>query len=97
MQCNSTDYWVGMEVNPDVPGAQLPPIHPDFYEYSAEDREYLSERSTIADIYFGKVVLPYKTYIDETNFDHACVDVILGHQELIVRMIFVCGNWTGKV
>ena len=74
MQCNTSEYWVGMESAPDEVGGQIPPRHPD---YDGED--FLEERSTIADIFEGKSVLPYSTYLTENDDGRGIVDVLLGH------------------
>ena len=58
MQCNSSDYWVGMEPAPTATGGQLPPRHPD-YDGDPE----IEERSSVADTFFGKASLPYPTFI----------------------------------
>jgi chromosome partitioning protein len=92
MQCNSSDYWVGMDRDPTAPGGQLPPRHPD-YDGDAET----AERSSIADIFYGKAVLPHATYINRTNgFEHD-VDVMVGHPELLERINTEYDNASGKI
>lgn len=92
MQCNSSDYWVGMETAPQATGGQLPPPHPD-YDGDID----LEERSSIADIFFGKAVLPHETYISEENgFSHA-VDVMVGHPALLERINTEFDNASGKI
>ena len=73
MQCNSSDYFVGMEANSKVRGGQLPPKHPD-YDGSSD----ISERSTIADIFYGKLVLPHTVQLRGKDGDFE-IDVIVGH------------------
>ena len=73
MQCNTSDYFVGMEADTGVRGGQLPPKHPD-YDGSAD----LSERSTIADIFYGRMVLPHSVVLRGKHGDIE-IDVILGH------------------
>lgn len=75
MQCNTTEQLVGMELAPDAVGGQLPPKHPDF-----DPNENVEERSTIADIFEGKSVLPYSSWIrDEKDPARGFVEVICGH------------------
>jgi len=78
MQCNTTDQWVGMEDAPNSIGGQLPPKHPDF-----EPGIGVNERSTIADIYYGKPVLPYSSWLTETTTQGGHVDVMCGHPKLL--------------
>lgn len=78
MQCNSSEYWVGMEYSPDDVGAQIPPVHPEY-----DGHPDINERSTIADIYNGKSVVPYSTYLDGESHGAGVVDVLLGHPKLI--------------
>lgn len=84
MQCNSSDHWVGMEDAPNATGGQLPPVHPDFEE---GDESYLNPRSTIADIFYGKSVLPYSTFISEEKGYNNRVDIMLGHPALLEQII----------
>lgn len=77
MQCNTSDYFVGMEAAKGVRGGQLPPIHPDY-----DGSEDMSERSTIADIFFGKLVLPHTVEL-EGKSGKVELDVILGHPALL--------------
>ncbi|MBV1929678.1 MAG: ParA family protein [Gammaproteobacteria bacterium] len=78
MQCNSSDDWIGMEPSPNAAGGQIPPIHPDY------DPSYnANERSTIADIFYGKSVLPYESWLTEEIGNGGFVDVILGHPMLL--------------
>jgi chromosome partitioning protein len=78
MQCNSSDYWIGMESDPTATGGQVPPLHPDY-----DDDPDIEARSSIADIFYGKAVLPHSTYINRQNgFPHD-VDVMVGHPALV--------------
>lgn len=92
MQCNSSDYWVGMETAPQATGGQLPPPHPD-YDGDVD----LEERSSIADIFFGKAVLPHKTFINRENAFHADVDIMVGHPALLERINSEFDNASGKI
>ena len=78
MQCNTSDDWVGMEDAPNAVGSQIPPLHPDY------DPSYgVNERSTIADIFYGKGVLPYESWVTEEIGKGGLVDVMLGHPEFL--------------
>ena len=76
MQCNTTDQWVGMEDVPNVVGGQLPPRHP---EYNPEWG--VNERSTIADIFYGKPVLPYASWLTEQVGKGGFVELMCGHPQ----------------
>lgn len=78
MQCNTTDQWVGMEDAPNVVGGQLPPRHP---EYNPEWG--VNERSTIADIFYGKAVLPYASWLTEQVGKSGFVELMCGHPQLL--------------
>lgn len=92
MQCNSSDYWIGMESDPTATGGQVPPRHVDF-----DGDPDLSERSSIADIFYGKAVLPHKTYIcRENGFAHE-VDVMVGHPALLESINTEFDNASGKI
>lgn len=92
MQCNSSDYWVGMENSPQSTGGQLPPKHPD-YDGDPE----IEERSSIADTYFGKAVLPFETYIKEENGFDSYVEVMVGHPALLERINSEYDNESGNI
>jgi chromosome partitioning protein len=67
-----------MEQMPQAPGGQLPPIHPDW-----DGDDDINERSTIADIFYGKAVLPFSTYISKENGFKGSVDIMLSHPQLM--------------
>lgn len=92
MQCNSSEHWVGMEDAPNSLGGQLPPVHPD---YGGE--EHLDERSTIADIFFGKAVLPYSTFINSEHGYDTDVDIMMGHPGLLERINTEYDNASGRI
>jgi len=85
MQCNSSDFWIGMENSPQSTGGQIPPIHPD---WKADDPDYegVEQRSTISDCFYGKEILPYETYISSKNGFKGSVDCCLGHPELLEKI-----------
>lgn len=92
MQCNSSDYWVGMEPVPTATGGQLPPPHPDF-----DGDPDVEERSSIADTFFGKYSLPYSTHIAPENGFKGRVDILLGHPERLERINTEFDNASGKI
>ncbi|MEZ8191708.1 MULTISPECIES: ParA family protein [Vibrio] len=96
MQCNSSDYWVGMESSSQSTGGQLPPIHPD---WSADDPdcEDIEERSTIADTFYGKEVLPYETFVNPKNGFTGKVDCLLGHPALLEKINTEFSNESGQI
>lgn len=92
MQCNSSDYWVGMESAPKAPGGQLPPKHP---EWAGDDDT--EERSSIADTFFGKGALPYPTFITSGEDGGGMVEVLLGHPERLERINSEYDNASGRI
>lgn len=92
MQCNSSDYWIGMESSPQATGGQLPPVHPDY-----EGDDDLTARSNIADVFFGKSVLPHSTYIQESNGFERSVDIMVGHPALLEQINSEYDNSSGKI
>lgn len=73
MQCNSSDYFVGMEFDKGVRGGQLPPKHPDY-----DGSDDMSERSTIADVFYGRIVMPHTVELTGKQ-GNVVIDVIVGH------------------
>jgi chromosome partitioning protein len=96
MQCNSSDYWVGMESSPQSTGGQLPPIHPDWIE-GDEDYEGIEQRSTIADTFYGKEILAYETFVNPKNGFKGKVDCLLGHPALLEKINTEFSNESGKI
>jgi chromosome partitioning protein len=78
MQCNTTDQWVGMENAPDLVGGQQPPKHPDYSEELG-----INQRSSIADIFYGKPVLPFSSWLNEKTSEAGIVDIMCGHPQLL--------------
>jgi len=96
MQCNSSDYWVGMESSPQSTGGQIPPIHPDWIEDS-DDFEGVEQRSTIADTFYGKEILAYETFINSKNGFEGQVDCLLGHPALLEKINTEFSNESGQI
>lgn len=59
-QCNFSNRFLKMEIDTTEKEGKLPPIHP---EYDAQEDAEWDGRSTIADIFFSKLVYPYPTRI----------------------------------
>ncbi len=96
MQCNSSDYWVGMENCPNSPGGQLPPKHPE-YIAGEPDFKDVEERSTIADTFYGKEILEYETYINPKNGFTGKVNILLGHPSLLEKINTEFSNDSGQI
>lgn len=93
MQCNTSDYFVGMEMAAQERGGQLPPIHPDF-----DGSDDLSERSTIADTYYGKMVLPHTVSLNGHNKgEDVTLDIIVGHPKELEDINEKFNQLTGEI
>ena len=57
-QCNTSQRYLNMELDPTTTEGLMPPIHPDFDPEEDGDWE---GRSSIADIFFGEEVVAYET------------------------------------
>ncbi len=62
-QCNFSQNFINMEVDPLYPQGKMPPIHPDYEPNNPDDANW-DGRSSIANIYFGNPVFPYPTTLD---------------------------------
>ena len=96
-QMNLTAYWVGQDRNLD--GDIIPPIHPDYDPEDEYDRETLSERSNITDIFYGLSVLPHTTFIGPEDPDDtvsARVDIISGSREGMIDILTNLNKDRGK-
>lgn len=75
-QCNLSNRFLSMEIHPNEREGKLPPIHPDF-----DENELLypgwDGRSSISEIFFGKPVLPYQTYIPNLDIIPANTGALL--------------------
>ena len=90
VQCNSSDYWVGMDPAPNKTGGQEPPKHPMW-----EPEVGFLERSTIADIFTGQEVMPYETFVSEEAGYKGSVDVLLGHPAKLEEICSAYDNASG--
>ncbi len=75
-QCNFSQRFLSMEIDPASPGGKIPPIYP---EYNPKEFEGIGPegRSSIADIFFGGLVYPYETYIENLDVTPAHADRLL--------------------
>lgn len=70
-QCNFSQRFLKMEVDPAVPEGLIPPLHADYDPDDPIDSDW-DGRSSIADIFYGQGVVPYPTYIEN-------LDIAPGH------------------
>ena len=80
-QCNLSNRFLKMEIDINEEEGKLPPIHPD---YDGEDFLYpgWEGRSSIADIFFGRPVLPYSTYIEKLDILPARTGTLLAAEHV---------------
>lgn len=64
-QCNYSQRFLKMEIDPASPEGVIPPIHPDFDPLN-HDEEW-DGRSSSADIFFGQGIIPYPTFIENLD------------------------------
>lgn len=76
-QCNFSQRFLNMEIDPYSPGGKMPPVHPDFDPTEQQDPDGIEERSSIADIFFGRQILPYPTHIENVDISPAHADKLL--------------------
>lgn len=69
-QCNLSQYFIRMEIDPAIKHGKMPPIHPDYDPLDPEDNGW-DGRSSIADIFFGLGAVPYPTYIENLDISPA--------------------------
>jgi len=80
-QCNFSQRFLNMEIDPATPGGKIPPVHPGFT--SADYEDFGPEgRSSIADLFFGKLVFPYETYIPNLDVLPAHADRLLAAESV---------------
>lgn len=65
-QCNFSQRFLQMEIDPASPEGKIPPIHPD-YNPDEEGSDW-DGRGSIADIFYSQAgTIPYPTYIDNLD------------------------------
>jgi len=80
-QCNFSQRFLDMEIDPATPGGKIPPVHPDYDPSDSE--EFGSEGgSSVADIFFGKLVFPYGTHIKNLDILPAHADRLLAAESV---------------
>lgn len=62
-QSNFSNRFLKMEIDPYQLEGKIPPIHPSYDPKNVEDQHW-DGRSSIAGIFFGELVFPYPTYIE---------------------------------
>ena len=75
-QCNFSQQYIKMEIDPASPAGLMPPIHPD-YDPQDPDHHDWDGRSSISEIFYGQGVVPYPTYIEK-------LDIAPGHAEKLL-------------
>ena len=75
-QCNLSRRFIKMELDPSSPQGYYPPLHPDYNPNDPED-DLWDGRSSIANIFFGKAVIPYPTFIENLDIAPAHADQLL--------------------
>lgn len=75
-QCNFSQRFLKMEVDPSAPQGLMPPIHPDYDPDDPEDADW-DGRNSIADIFYGQGIIPYPTYIEN-------LDIAPGHADRLL-------------
>lgn len=70
-QCNFSHRFLDMEIDPVESQGKIPPIHPEYNPNSKEDDNW-DGRSSIANIFYGEMVIPYPTHISR-------LDIAPGH------------------
>jgi chromosome partitioning protein len=75
-QCNFSQRYLKMDIDPASPEGLMPPPHPDYDPTNPEDADW-SGYSSISGIFFGEPVVPYPTYIKT-------LDLAPGHAERLL-------------
>jgi chromosome partitioning protein len=65
-QCNFSNRFIPMEVDPSSKEGRMPPIHPHYDPQDPDDLDW-DGRSSIASIFYGQSVIPYPTYIENLD------------------------------
>ena len=76
-QCNFSHQYLSMEIDPAAPEGLMPPIHPDYNPDDPDDADW-DGRSSIAEIFYGRGVIPYPTYVEK-------LDIAPGHAEKLLN------------
>lgn len=76
-QCNLSRRFIKMELDPSAPQGYYPPLHPDYNPNDPDEDSLWDGRSSIANIFFGKPVIPYPTFIEKLDLAPAHADHLL--------------------
>ncbi len=76
-QCNLSRRFIKMELDPSSPQGYYPPLHPDYNPNDPKEDQTWDGRSSIANIFFGKPVIPYPTFIENLDIAPAHADQLL--------------------
>jgi chromosome partitioning protein len=76
-QCNLSRRLIKMELDPSSPQGYYPPLHPDYNPEDSEEDPSWDGRSSIANIFFGRPVIPYPTFIKNLDVAPANADQLL--------------------
>ena len=75
-QCNFSQRFLKMEIDPASPEGLMPPTHPDYDLNNPDDADW-DGKSSIAHIFYGQGVIPYPTFIEN-------LDIAPGHAGLLL-------------
>lgn len=78
-QCNTSQRYLNMELDPTTKQGLMPPIHP---EYDPEHDLDWDGRSTIANIFFGNEVVPYDTKFKNLEIAPGWKDKLMRAEEV---------------
>ncbi len=76
-QCNLSRRFIKMELDPSSPQGYYPPLHPDYNPNDPNEDKSWDGRSSIANIFFGKSVIPYPTFLEHLDIAPANADQLL--------------------
>lgn len=81
-QANFSKYYLNLEYDPFFKGGKIPPIHPDF---DPDHDHYWDGRSSIANIFYGEEVIPYRAYYEN-------IDILPAHSNKLQEAEAVTKN-----
>jgi chromosome partitioning protein len=83
-QCNFSQRFLRMEIDPATPEGMMPPLHPDYDPEDCENEDW-DGRSSITGIFYDEGVFAYPTYIEN-------LDIIPGHADKLLKVEAVRRN-----
>lgn len=81
-QCNSSDSLIGMIKDKNVKGGKKPPKLSEKMPEDYDHESGVEDECSVLDIFYGKPVLPYPSWVNEVDGCRGKIDVICGHPEL---------------